>query len=416
MSIPAANQESINLSMHLLDFLDYKTLLVCECVLAIVFTFVFLGLKRIFPQVRGANPVALSFALIVPETIFVVLGGHVSPVVSVVMANTLTLSSLIAMYEAVLQFTGGTNRRWLLWFLAFTSFAVVYYNTEVHVNLAPCIISVSVVMAVIRGFTAQALFERSMRSTQRTTLRFFGLLLVALGLISLRLAWTTYRFGLPTGTTELGAEQAMMRATGMFYMAAAGLYFLVITSRELVTRRRMDAHRDRATGTIDRGGLDLALSVEMERSSRSGQSFSIAMVEIDHLGRIQEAEGRAGGNATMREVAAAIGGQLRGTDQIGRYSGDLFLLVLSQTAQHEALIVADRVAAEVAKLRLVTNAQPITLSIGITESVPTDSIVQMVSRAEQALFLAKSEGQNCCRVVLAGQGDTAADVKVSAVA
>jgi len=42
--------------------------------------------------------------------------------------------------------------------------------------------------------------------------------------------------------------------------------------------------------------------------------------------------------------------------------------------------------------------------------------VQMVSRAEQALFLAKSEGQNCCRVVLAGQGDTAADVKVSAVA
>ena len=208
----------------------------------------------------------------------------------------------------------------------------------------------------------------------------------------------------------------MMRATGMFYMAAAGLYFLVITSRELVTRRRMDAHRDRATGTIDRGGLDLALSVEMERSSRSGQSFSIAMVEIDHLGRIQEAEGRAGGNATMREVAAAIGGQLRGTDQIGRYSGDLFLLVLSQTAQHEALIVADRVAAEVAKLRLVTNAQPITLSIGITESVPTDSIVQMVSRAEQALFLAKSEGQNCCRVVLAGQGDTAADVKVSAVA
>ena len=223
--------------MHLLDFLDYKTLLMCECVLAIVFTIVFLGLKRIFPQVRGAYPVALSFALIVPETIFLAMGGQVSPVVSVLMANTLTLSSLIAMYEGVLQFTGGTNRRWLLWFIAFCSFSVVYYNTEVHSNLARCIVSVAVVMAIIRVFTAQALFKRSVRSTQRTTLRGFGVLLSILAFLSLRLAWNTYRLGLPTGITELNAQQAMMRATGIFYMASAGLYLLLITSRELATRR-----------------------------------------------------------------------------------------------------------------------------------------------------------------------------------
>jgi diguanylate cyclase (GGDEF)-like protein len=403
----------------MLDFLDYKTLLASECMLAIVFTIVFVGLKRTFPQVRGAYPVALSFALVVPETIFMALGGHVLPVVSVLMANTLTLSSLIAMYEAVIQFTGGVNRRWLLWFMAFSSFSVVYYNTEVHRNLVPCIISVSLVMAAIRGFTAVALFQHSRRSTQRKALIYFGLFLTAMGAISLRLVWNVYRHGLPDGMTEMSAEQAMMRATGMFYLATSGLCFLVLTSRELVSRRRGEEHQDGLTGTFNRGGLDLNLAIEMERSSRTGHVFSIALVQVDQLSRILEAEGRPAGNATLREVAQAISGQLRGTDHVGRYSGDLFLLVLSQTSQQEALIVAERVAGEAGKLKLMTDSHSITLSVGITESAAGDTGPQMISRAERAMILAGTEGGNCRRVVLAeraGAVPAAGDERVSAVA
>lgn len=403
--------------MRVLDYLDYKTLLACECVLAILFTIVFIGLKRIFPQARGAYPAALSFALIVPETIFMAMDGHVSPVVSVLMANSLTLGSLIAMYEAVLQFTGGPNRRWLLWFIAFCSFSVVYYSTEVQPNLARSIVSVAVVMAIIRLFTAQALFKRSMRSTQRTTLRFFGILLVILAYISLRLAWNTYRFGLPTGITEINAQQAIMRATGIFYMVSAGLYFLILTSRELAIRRRGSPHLDRVTGVLNRIGLDLNLAMEMDRWSRSGLGFSIAMVQTDSLGRIQQEEGVVGANATLREVARTIGGQLRGTDVIGRFTDDLFLLILSQTTQEEALVVADRVSAEVSRLKLVTLAEPITLSIGITESAPNETIAQMLQRADQALLLARQNGENCTRVLLASNPDTeAADSRVSTVA
>ena len=403
--------------MRVLDYLDYKTLLACECVLAILFTIVFIGLKRIFPQARGAYPAALSFALIVPETIFMAMDGHVSPVVSVLMANSLTLGSLIAMYEAVLQFTGGPNRRWLLWFIAFCSFSVVYYSTEVQPNLARSIVSVAVVMAIIRLFTAQALFKRSMRSTQRTTLRFFGILLVILAYISLRLAWNTYRFGLPTGITEINAQQAIMRATGIFYMVSAGLYFLILTSHELAIRRQGSPNRDRVTGVLNRIGLDLNLAMEMDRWSRSGLGFSIAMVQTDSLGRIQQEEGVVGANATLREVARTIGGQLRGTDVIGRFTDDLFLLILSQTTQEEALVVADRVSAEVSRLKLVTLAEPITLSIGITASAPNETIAQMLQRADQALLLARQNGENCTRVLLASNPDTeAADSRVSTVA
>ena len=389
--------------MPMLGFLEYKTLLVGECVLAIVFAMVFLGINRIFPQVRGAFPIALSYALLVPETIFLALGGHVSPVISVLMANTLTLSSMIAMYEGIVGFTGVTGRRWLLWFVAFSSFAVVYFNTEVNPNIGPCIISLAFVMAVIRGFSAFALFQRSLQSTQGKALRLFALFLSALVVNSLWLAWTTLAHGVPTDTLALRQMQVSIRAIEMISMVASGLFFLVLTSRELVSRRRTDVSRDTLTGTISRGGLDLELAIEMERFSRSGQAFSIAMVEFDRLQKLVEAEGRAVANATLREVGAAIAGQLRSTDQVGRFTGDHFLLLLSQTAQHEAVIVGARIMATVGRLKM--QAEPVTLSIGVTESAPNDSTDELISRAEQALFLAKADGSNGCRVVLVGLGE-----------
>jgi len=334
------------------------------------------------------------------------------------MANTLTLSSLIAMYEGVLQFTDGVSRRWLLWFLAFTSFSVVYFNTEVHRNLAACIVSLALVMAAVRGFTAFALFKRSIISTQRAALRFFGLFLTTMGAISVRLAWQVYAHGLPNGTTEASAEGVLMRSTGMVYLAISGLCFLVLTSRELVSRRRVEGYRDRLTGTFDREGLELSLAIEMERSSRSGLPFSIGLVQVDQLTRILEAQGRAGGNVTLREVAEAIAGQLRNTDQVGRFSGDLFLMVLSQTTHLEALIVAERVAGKAGQLKLLTDSHAITLSIGITESATGDTGEQMIARAEGALSLAATAGRNCCRVVLGERTGTLPvdDARVSALA
>ena len=293
---------------------------------------------------------------------------------------------------------------------------MVYFNTEVHPNVAPCIISVSLVMAVIRGFSALALFRQSARSTQRKTMQLFGVFLCMMAIYSLKLAWAVYWNGLPTHKADTQAEQTMMRATGLFYMAIAGLFFLVLTSRELAARRRTEVHRDALTGTFDCGGLEFNLAVEMERSSRSGQVLSIALLEVDQLGSILESEGRAGGNATLRAVAEAIAGQLRTTDHVGRFTGDLFLLVLSETPEHEALIVSDRISKEVGKLKPLTSSESLTLSVGITESSTDELRVKLVARAEQALSLAKAEGRNCSRVVLLQRAEGTADSRASAIA
>jgi PleD family two-component response regulator len=75
------------------------------------------------------------------------------------------------------------------------------------------------------------------------------------------------------------------------------------------------------------------------------------------------------------------------------------------------------VSTEVGKLKLLTNAKPITLSIGITESAPNESLAQMLERADRALLLAREDGENCTRVLLAENADrTAPDSRASAVA
>jgi len=91
---------------------------------------------------------------------------------------------------------------------------------------------------------------------------------------------------------------------------------------------------------------------------------------------------------------------------------------LSQTTHSDALVVAERISGEVGKLKLLTGSEPLTLSMGITESGPGDAGVKMIARAEQALFQAKAEGRNCRRVVLLPRADAGGspDAKVSAVA
>jgi GGDEF domain-containing protein len=416
-------------SRHLLDF---QTLLVCESMMAVVFAIVFMGLQRVFPYVRGARAIAISFLLIVPDTLFVGLRGQVSPVVSVLIADTLMLASLIAMYEAILQFTGGVNRRWVLWFVAFVSFAVVYFYTDVRPQLAPRLIAIALSMAFVRANTAAALLKRSIRSTQRMTLGFFGLFMASLTAMSLWRAWRIARYGGPTDPLQQDAIQSTILVTGIFYLTTSGLCFLMLTIRELATRRRMEADWSPLPGMFNRRGLEVNLSLELDRLHRrfaggahemslgrgnAHYGFSIALVEIDSLSRV-DAESIAASRRAMRDVGEMIASQLRSTDHIGRFSAIRYLLFFAQTDSRDALIVTERIAADVAMLLSRAGGGGVTLSIGIAEAAAGDSTVGLISRAELGVERARAEGGNCRSVVVTERLETVAKLAetVSAVA
>ncbi len=126
---------------------------------------------------------------------------------------------------------------------------------------------------------------------------------------------------------------------------------------------------DTLTGVYNRRQLDLSLNNEIKRSTRYGQSFSIAIIDVDHFKTMNDTYGHQAGDITLKDVAGIIKDSSRNIDIVGRYGGDEFLVILPNTKLDGALIFAERVRLGVEKNSLLKRKDfpkcLITVSIGV---------------------------------------------------
>jgi diguanylate cyclase (GGDEF)-like protein len=107
------------------------------------------------------------------------------------------------------------------------------------------------------------------------------------------------------------------------------------------------ATHDGLTGALTRRALlDLA-DQEMRRWQRYQQPFSMLMLDVDHFKQINDNHGHLVGDAVLRDVVAKMGHALRGSDRLGRYGGEEFLVLMPGTDLAAARAVAERIAATV---------------------------------------------------------------------
>ena len=167
---------------------------------------------------------------------------------------------------------------------------------------------------------------------------------------------------------------------------------------------------DPLTGVNNRRYVERRLLEEIGRTRRHGYALSCLFIDIDHFKQINDKVGHQGGDEVLRNVAACIKAELRVSDALGRFGGEEFLVLLSDAALADALIVAERIRAGIAEQALTLGSGqtvPVTVSIGIAtlnESARLDMIEtvakELIARADQALYQAKAEGRN--KVVCAG--------------
>jgi diguanylate cyclase (GGDEF)-like protein len=162
------------------------------------------------------------------------------------------------------------------------------------------------------------------------------------------------------------------------------------------------AIRDELTGTHNRRYLLSLIEKEKDRSERNGQPFSLCMFDIDLFKRINDTYGHAAGDMVLREFCQIVQKSVRVTDSFGRYGGEEFVLMLPETPAVDAMALAEQVRKAVARLRCADGVSEIalTVSIGVSEFRPREQISQTIGRADEALYLAKSNGRN--RVVCHG--------------
>ncbi len=174
----------------------------------------------------------------------------------------------------------------------------------------------------------------------------------------------------------------------------------LIASRETL---RVMATRDPLTGLLNRAAIMDALRRKMEQARREKGHVGIALSDIDYFKKVNDTFGHIAGDAVLRETAKRICSSLRPYDEIGRYGGEEFLIVMPGCDSLNAVKNAERLRACVGKSAMDTSEGmiPITICLGVTaitygNTVEVDTLIRTV---DKGLYKAKAGGRN--RVELA---------------
>jgi diguanylate cyclase (GGDEF)-like protein/PAS domain S-box-containing protein len=171
-----------------------------------------------------------------------------------------------------------------------------------------------------------------------------------------------------------------------------------------LTAAESRASIDALTGVANRRSFDEFLETEWLRGIRSRSDVSLLLADVDHFKLYNDKYGHVTGDNCLKEIAETIRTVIqRSTDLLARYGGEEFVVVLPDTDSSGALMIADQIRRAV-ELRQIHHEgaqhRVVTLSVGCATLMPQLELpyTQLVERADDALYLAKSAGRNCIRV------------------
>ena len=156
------------------------------------------------------------------------------------------------------------------------------------------------------------------------------------------------------------------------------------------------AEFDELTGAYTRRRIIEIFRHEKLRADRSAGPLSVCMLDIDRLKTVNDTLGHQGGDQHLKLVVSAVQQELRGIDYIGRYGGDEFLVIMTETPLRGALECAERIRHTLEKRASENGSHDLaaTVSMGIAEYQPGESLTQTVGRADAALYAAKAGGRD----------------------
>lgn len=169
------------------------------------------------------------------------------------------------------------------------------------------------------------------------------------------------------------------------------------------TKARAD--HDGLTRISNRQNFDVRLREEMKRHQRHQEELSLMMVDLDYFKSVNDTYGHLAGDMVLREVGKILQKTLRETDFPARYGGEEFVIILPQTREEQAWILAERLRTCIGQttFRFQKKRFRVTASIGIAGLKPGALAPPeaLIHNADQALYRAKTSGRNmvCCSAV-----------------
>jgi diguanylate cyclase (GGDEF)-like protein len=175
----------------------------------------------------------------------------------------------------------------------------------------------------------------------------------------------------------------------------------VLSRAERARDLRTVMESDSLTGLLNHVVIKERLAIELKRAHRQGTPLTFALIDLDHFKAINDDHGHLTGDRVIKALASLLNRRLRDTDIIGRYGGEEFAVILTETETESAVKVMNEIRKSFALLRHSSGEQEfsVTLSCGVAGLTDKTNSRELIAAADGALYAAKAAGRN--RVVKA---------------
>ena len=199
--------------------------------------------------------------------------------------------------------------------------------------------------------------------------------------------------------------EATSYRTGLALLSLAPLAVACayVLRMQVLTKLNHAVNHDFLTGALARRALMERGEKLLTRLEEEGQSVAVLMCDIDHFKHVNDRYGHAQGDVVLQEFVVLARDALRPEDLLGRMGGEEFAILLPRTTHEQALVVGQRLCERLRQhsFPLPNQGQMhITLSIGmhsVSSIGPQDHMEQLLSKADEALYVAKNSGRNQVR-------------------
>jgi diguanylate cyclase (GGDEF)-like protein len=191
------------------------------------------------------------------------------------------------------------------------------------------------------------------------------------------------------------AQQQLSHAIDQLKLGIQREQVLPLLETVLSQLQSLNSH-DHLTGVFNRRTVLERLDIELQRSMRTGHTFSFAVISVDGLPEVMEAHGQEVTKQVLQVVAQQAGLVLRNLDSFGRIAATEFAIVMPTTWLDQSMKAINRLKLKIQHYPWDALAQglTVTFSTGLTSNAPKDTTELMLDRALQALELAKTKGQD----------------------
>jgi diguanylate cyclase (GGDEF)-like protein len=373
-----------------MNLIDPRTVTLLAGVMSGLMSLVLYSLKRNYPaSIKGLREWSAALLVLFVAGLLFAGRGKLPDYVAISLANFLLWSGVYLTYVGSQRFFGVRPRvgPWMalitgvLLFSVWFTFIEPSYLVRLRVS--------NMLMAYLFGVHAWLVFMQGPTTFAR---------MLTVGVLAATSATQLLRFvtsfNLPVGADLLDATpyQQVYISSYTFLILLLSIGLVLMASDRLRAELEHLATHDSLTNALTRRHMNEACQKELERCRRHGRSMALLIMDLDHFKEVNDTYGHQAGDRVLVNFVAKVNTMLRQPDQLGRFGGEEFVLLLPETSREEAISVADRIRAACA---LADSGPSCTVSIGITtHQQDTDTVDTLLARADAALYRAKANGRN----------------------